>query len=587
METPLTPAQELEIAQRLLEQGNVQHGVEHIARTLAYDAQNAEALALLDKVVAEHLSPAELMEWEKQDLQYYMAATIAYILIKYQQANDAFNVMRILYESIEGFPFLSWLATWAEDHKIVAQVNPDIVQRLLGQFEMREAKPISPSDRELFYKFLTRLATFTRANPPYVFSTMIISKVLRKRGYLDEALELALVAHKTSPQHWTAIVLNMAYYEKSQLDQAIIFLREALTFKPEDANVRTDLASRLCESGQLEEGLRVYQEALAQVPQHPWALPAFLYYKNIADPDGSWYRQLTDYVIAHPDNQFAVGRYYDISTYFTDLPEPGESVIAVAKKTLAKDHTIELATLFVCTMIESPSAIRSVQLIQLQEYGKTTFALGMAEVQQPDPRVPSGPVDFVLWKYDGFKAEPNLPEPSEAVATLVGRLAASFYDTHGWWLRAKWLLLSLPSQPDILDDLLGTMLYPPPCPPEFTTWAWLQRVQIAAAFMIARLDEGWENSVRRKALLSLARGPMDWTIGAAILVLCRIYRETGLGHDEIAALYTDLLSNLPNTEVPYDSVLITCAYQISPSPELKELATATSNYRYPPNLPDA
>jgi hypothetical protein len=45
------------------------------------------------------------------------------------------------------------------------------------------------------------------------------------------------------------------------------------------------------------------------------------------------------------------------------------------------------------------------------------------------------------------------------------------------------------------------------------------RIQLAAASVLAHLDEGWENSVRRKALYSILFGPLDWTTTAAIITL--------------------------------------------------------------------
>ena len=55
--------------------------------------------------------------------------------------------------------------------------------------------------------------------------------------------------------------------------------------------------------------------------------------------------------------------------------------------------------------------------------------------------------------------------------------------------------------------------------------AWLPRAQLAAAQVLAWIDEGWDGSARRKALLSLLYGPFDWTTGAAIRVLARIAIE--------------------------------------------------------------
>jgi hypothetical protein len=71
--------------------------------------------------------------------------------------------------------------------------------------------------------------------------------------------------------------------------------------------------------------------------------------------------------------------------------------------------------------------------------------------------------------------------------------------------------------------------------------AWLPRVHFAACAVLAHLDSGWEESVRRAALLSVLHGPMDWTTEAAVRVLAYLgHQEEPLApdiHDEFQRLY--------------------------------------------------
>jgi hypothetical protein len=40
------------------------------------------------------------------------------------------------------------------------------------------------------------------------------------------------------------------------------------------------------------------------------------------------------------------------------------------------------------------------------------LAVKFSSIQQPDPRLPSHPVTWLLWRYEGTDALPNLPPPS-------------------------------------------------------------------------------------------------------------------------------------------------------------------------------
>ena len=570
LETPITAAQQLEIAQRAFQQGDDRHAVEHLAYALADDPENATAQALLDRIITNHRTPFELVEWKKPPVPYAIAAVRAYIHTKYNQAGEAFSLMDQIFKVLPGFPFLPWLVNWFEDTSLLNQAGTSNLILLVTEIGSQVTNQMDKGKRELLQKLLPPLRTYRQTHEQNLYLNMVMSILFRKLGHLDEALELALAAHVAEPQYFTANVLGNAYRDRDQIEQAVAAYREALAYNPEEKAIRLDLGDVLCENGQLEAGLTAYQEVLDREPQHPWAYPSYLYYKAITDPTGSWNQQLTEYTKKHPDNERAVKLSKERDPYFISLPGPNEAIINIARQVIAEAKNLPLSLVLEVSSLEAPSAVRALQLLQLQQHGKTTLNIKVGEIQQPDPRFPRGEVDFILWKYAGTAAEPNLPEPNPAVAAVVGQLASSFYEANAWWVQAA--DYAQPLGVNALNDLLSTMLYPPPGPPQFPLWVWLERVQIAAAFIIARLDSGWDNSVRRKALLSLARGPMDWTVGAAILALAMVIIKDKVGHTEIDLLYYELLKDLPRPGgVPYEQPLLLCAIKINPSPKLKKL----------------
>jgi hypothetical protein len=162
----------------------------------------------------------------------------------------------------------------------------------------------------------------------------------------------------------------------------------------------------------------------------------------------------------------------------------------------------------------------------------------VAEIQTPDPRLPRRPVEFLLWKYDDLRPKVAVPPPHPAVAWAVVEIAASNYQLEVWIKQARRLAEQM--RPVHVTDLLATMVYPPRPPDVRRPWVWVYRVQLAAALVIAHLDQGWLRSVRRKALLALANGPADWTTDAALIALTVVALDDEEAAEEVAKLFREM-----------------------------------------------
>jgi hypothetical protein len=240
--------------------------------------------------------------------------------------------------------------------------------------------------------------------------------------------------------------------------------------------------------------------------------------------------------------------------FLSYLPDPDDATINLLRRVDEKNADAATFTIGLSSL-ESPSARLAFQLYQIEKYGNSKLVISVGEIQKPDPRIPHQPVEFVLWKYEGTEPKPAFPPPSAGTGEFLGAIAASPFE-RGKWIAAAWALAGkLGAQR--AGDLLGAMLYPPPRPPSLKIWDWVHRIQIASAYTVAFLDPGWENSVRKRCLFSLARGPMDWTVGAAVLALGAVAeRESGTA-PSIGALYLELLGSLPRPGgVPYYLALL-------------------------------
>ncbi len=250
--------------------------------------------------------------------------------------------------------------------------------------------------------------------------------------------------------------------------------------------------------------------------------------------------------------------------YLSYLPEPSDATVSLLRQVVERQARIEQFEIELSSL-ESPSARLAVEMYQIERFGRAQLSVRIGQVQQPDPRLPQGPVDFVLWRYEGTSPQPAVGPPADRIAQAIATLAAEPFHAERWWELAGQVAAKLGARD--VKDLLGTMVHPPSRHEGFPVWVWVQRVQVAAAFVIAQLGEGWDGSPRQRVLFSLARGPMDWTVEAAILALAQISRREPVAVRDIAALYLEMLESLPSPGgVPYLHALLVCAARL-PAPD--------------------
>lgn len=308
---------------------------------------------------------------------------------------------------------------------------------------------------------------------------------------------------------------------------------------------------------------------LNREPAHPWAYPSYLYYRYLTAHSGPWKAQLKTFAKAHPDNGRAEELSRRMYAYLSVLPEPTEATINVLRG-MIKDSIKNPSPIVGFTLsvrpLEAPSARLAVEQYLREHSRSAELTVSVEEIQRPDPRLPNGPVDYLLWRYEGTDPAPAVDPPAPDVAQAVADLAASLYELEIWFEQARSIATHL--GPARLLDLLGVMVHPPPRREPFSIWDWIYRVQFAAAFIIGQIDSGWEGSLRRQALLALARGPLDWTVGAAVLALFQITQEESAAVPDVAALYLNLLRALPSPgAVPYEDVLLIAAMQLPDPPD--------------------
>jgi hypothetical protein len=250
----------------------------------------------------------------------------------------------------------------------------------------------------------------------------------------------------------------------------------------------------------------------------------------------------------------------DKDLFLTFLPEPGEALINFFRHIEKQGKPVRSVNLGLSSL-EAPSARLAVSLYQIEKTGTADVAFTIETIQKPDPRIPKSGTAFTLWEYTGTDPRTSFPHPPEAVSRRVGDIAASAYSREDWADQGRRTAQELGT--GSANDLLAVMVHPPVRRDPFLTWVWLQRVQIAAAFGLGNIDPGWEQSIRKRALFSLARGPMDWTVGAALLPLSIIAEQEPGTAESIGELYLELLASLPGPGfIPYEFALFWCVSRL-------------------------
>jgi hypothetical protein len=127
-----------------------------------------------------------------------------------------------------------------------------------------------------------------------------------------------------------------------------------------------------------------------------------------------------------------------------------------------------------------------------------------------------------------------VPAPRKSIADAVNAIALQPYSLGDWKSRARAVAAELRFGDE--RDVAATMVHPSAPPEAQDAFEWVFRRQIAAALVLANLDDGWANSRRRTALTSLLHGPIDWTTTAALVALTAIAQDEPAHAADIVAM---------------------------------------------------
>jgi tetratricopeptide (TPR) repeat protein len=543
-----TPEQEAASAERAFAAGHFKDAADHLAHALTSDPLRKDWLTLLARTVDAADDPLALAPLDAESTLVGTVAVRGYIMFKLGRYHDAVDLVLQCALAAPNKPFLDWALAWLAKSRIAHQVNclkiTGHIQSLID--ELPRFRSILGADEALL-KRLPTLIRLLRESQIYDGGFLFLcTTLLRRLPDLNAALETARELHELEPGYQSCIALAMVYRDRDDIDRAEKWFREALRHQPEDVAVRLDLGDMFFDSRRLDNSERWYREALKIAPDHAWAKPSLYAVRQARTDDPVWKDKLEEYARDNPRNDRARQLMDRFGPWFGNwLPDPQEASLGLIRVMVEKwqaGKPIEIQGMALSSL-EAPSIYLAYDLQMARENKRGHLTIDVESVPQPDVRYPRTEVKYLLWQYKGTRPAPALTEPPQRMADAVAVIASRPYHLKTWLADAAGVAQQF--GPGKVRDILSVMVHPPPVPRKFTPWEWVQRVQIAAALLVAKVETKWEGSKRRQALFDLCNGPLDWTTVAGILTLATLVEDEPNLADDVASLFNQLLTSAP------------------------------------------
>jgi len=553
------------IARSEISAGNLSHAVAHLAGAVALDASNAEAIALLDQIHARAKDPLSLAPLTDKTFAG-IAAVHALFLHRSGNVQEAFAV---LFQAALAQPksgFLAWAVDWLHAPNGTGNLPSDLAKWLLSRLAERlPALTGIALDRD-WTIVPDLLSAIEETQPADTLRSFMSVVLLRRLNHTDDALKIAEHAFDGTPDYYSSNAMASALRHAGQTDEAIAMYVQALAYRPDEDGVMLDIGDLYSECAKMDEAAAWYSRVLQRVPDHPWATPSLYAARYIATGDRTWQTRLRDYVASHPDNERAKLLASQFQPYFGSyLPEPADSVISAMRDLTGRIDRKKPGPLNInigLASLEAPSALLAANLELRRHNQEGAVGLTVDDIPQPDPRELRSPVTLKLWQYDGVYPAPAVPEPTAEVRQLVAALAEHPYSYDTWLILSRECARLLSQEQ--AGEVAAVMVHPPDVPADMRGWVWLQRVQLAAALIVASLEGPAAVTRNGGALLDILNGPIDWAIGAASLALVSVAREHSETRQHITTAYKSVIASAPKDGFATSIAPVICSYREVP-----------------------
>jgi tetratricopeptide (TPR) repeat protein len=534
---------------------NLAHGARHLADLLAFDPANREWRDLLDAYVAAAQPSLDALLPMDEKRYYASEAVRAYAWQKAGRLGDATELLtQVVRAKTDAHYLEAWALDWLEVEGGMESLDERVALPLLGLALTRFPEARLATVRTLRHakRWAALSERWFQGRAQTAVGAMAQVGLLRKAGEFDRALSVASASLDREPTWHNATALGLVLRERGEPRRAEEAFEQALRLDPTDVTARLEAGDTYFLAGDWESALRWYKNALAMEPG-PWAHASLLYCQSKLSGDAATFAELE--LLANSGN----GRAQELLYYEAggDVHRPLDATAKIIRQLCdglaprPEPHTGDVKVSL--SALEAPSNLVALNL-ELRARNAEGIALHMTveRVQSPDPRVPLEAGEYVLWRYEGTDPSPSLPPPSKDVETAISSIAC----TPGRADRANASRVAEALGVGRIEEILATIVHPPPLPAGRSALEWVPRVQRVVTSVLGQIDEGWQGSRRRAALYSLLLGPRDWSTIAAIRELGVIGRQEPAHAPDIGEAFAKLaLAATTTADCPWEQPL--------------------------------
>ena len=535
---------------------NLAHGAEHLANLLLVDPAHPRWRDLRDRYVAAAGPALESLVPQREQRHAATEALRAWIRHVQGRHDDALALLVDVARALQSADLLhAWALDWLEPQGAIEGLAEATGLRVYACLMTFMGEAPQASARQLAQ--LRRWCALLERVAPHWEDTSVLlltrAGMLRKSGRFEEAL--ALAGSLAEARDYNRVVaIGLALRSNGCFVESAQAFEQGAPLEAEGFSAWLEAGDSWLAAQRWQEAAAAYGQVLARQPGQEWAAPSAAYCRWKIDGGDPWThavgeslksgseraRELLfrDFGAIEQSRDASAGLLRQIRAKWREAPSarPGDAISRLSVST-----------------VEAPSARLAIEL-ELAAFGQPPhIEMIYGGVPALDPRVPIADVAFTLWRWNGLRATPGLPAPPPEIAALMAGLASQRYDPWQNWAQASHVAARL--GPTAVADILAVMVHPPALRAGGDALDWLPRVQLAAAMVVAQVDDGWEGSRRRAALHALLLGASDWATVAGIRALGWVARREPAHAQDIHRLFEERERHLP-TEGHWDWVAV-------------------------------
>lgn len=550
-----TPEYHVGLAKAALDSDQVDEAIRQIGRALAFDPRNPGFLEILGVAVSKLPDPLAVLRLDTPDADLTTAIARAFVLEKQGALPDAVALLTDVAVRQPAVPFLLWAAHWL---KFAGRVEELPIDRLKGQIlpaliQLAETAEHPTTEDDPRWQNLQAACDIVQIvkrdldpDPMLLYTSALCYRAL---GHWKHAVFDASQAFQMDQSWAHAIGVACAYRDAEELDNAASWFDYAYKMNPADPRPQLDAARCLTDVGKYDEALAAFVNVLQAQPdnQQAQALKHRALFKKTGDKGEK--QAIFEIALRWPEAWAVLNELEGVPEYTTMLPPPVEISARLLTNVIRNPGPAPAGgkpelLLVELPFPEAPSVLTGFRIWRAAQGVPMEVECKVEAVQTPDPREPKAAVTNVLWRYDDFLAHPNATPPDAPVLAAVTEIAAIPFYLEAWAERAGKAAAAF--GPAAGPQLLGAMVFPPmPPAPGLDPFFWVRKCQIAAALMLAQVDDGWVGSMRKALLWEVAVGPVDWAVDAVLVALGWLGHEDESKAGDILPLFAWLEGTIP------------------------------------------